>query len=89
MEENNCSTTQRPRTIREFFRSAYFWKPFLSIFIGGILGFAYFYFIGCKAGSCAITSNPLSSIVMGSLLGFLVTNSPCNTCKGNGVQGDK
>lgn len=79
--ENNCKTSQRPANIREFFKSAYFWKPFLSIVAGGILGFAYFYFIGCKSGSCAITSNPVSSIFMGSLLGFLVTSSPCSQCK--------
>lgn len=79
--ENNCKTSERPTGIREFFKSAYFWKPFLSIVAGGLIGFAYFYFVGCKSGSCAITSNPVSSIFMGSLLGFLVTGSPCKQPK--------
>lgn len=28
-----------------------------GVLVGGLLGFAYYYFIGCNAGSCAITSN--------------------------------
>lgn len=79
--ENNCKTTERPRSVKEFFTSAFFWKPFLSIVAGGLLGFLYFYFVGCKAGSCAITSDPFASIAMGGLLGFLVTSSPCSSCK--------
>lgn len=78
---DNCKTETRPRTVKEFFKSAFFWKPFLSVVAGGLLGFLYFYFVGCKAGSCAITSDPYASIFMGSLLGFLVTSSPCSKCK--------
>lgn len=36
---------------------------------GAILGYAYYYFIGCNSGSCPITSNPLSSIGYGMLIG--------------------
>jgi hypothetical protein len=39
--------------------------------IGGSLGFAYYYWIGCVSGTCAITSDPLKSILYGSLLGAL------------------
>lgn len=81
MSDENCKTTTKPGTVKEFFKSAYFWKPVLGIVTGGLLGFLYFYFIGCEAGSCAITSNPYSSMFMGGLLGFLVTSSPCSSCK--------
>lgn len=81
MMEENCKTTPKPGTVKEFFRSAFFWRPALSILAGGLLGFLYFYFIGCVSGSCAITSNPYSSMFMGGLLGFLITSSPCSRCK--------
>jgi hypothetical protein len=73
----NCSSTPKPKSVKEFFKSWYFWKPFLGILIGGLGGFLFFYFVGCKSGSCAITSNPVSSILMGSFLGFFITSSPC------------
>lgn len=53
-------------------QSAPFRKSILSIIIGGILGFLYFYFVGCRAGSCSITSDPYGSIVTGGLLGFFI-----------------
>ncbi|MBS4043044.1 MAG: hypothetical protein KGZ59_04455 [Chitinophagaceae bacterium] len=41
----------------------------IGVVIGGILGFAYYYFIGCNSGTCAITSKPINSTIYGSLLG--------------------
>jgi hypothetical protein len=75
--EQNCSSTPKPKSVKEFFKSWYFWKPFLGVISGGIGGFLFFYFVGCKSGSCAITSNPVSSILMGSFLGFFILSSPC------------
>ncbi len=45
----------------------------LGVILGGVIGFAYYYFIGCKSGTCAITSNPVNSILYGVLLGALWT----------------
>ena len=47
--------------------------PLLGVLIGGGLGFAYYYFIGCKSGTCPITSSPWGSITMGSLIGLVLT----------------
>jgi hypothetical protein len=44
-----------------------------GILLGGVLGYAYFYFVGCRSGSCPITSNPMISSAYGSLLGGLLT----------------
>ena len=74
---NNCEVKPLPKTIKEFFTSWYFWKPFVATVIGGILGFLYYYNVGCATGTCAITSNPYSSILMGGLMGYFVVNSPC------------
>jgi hypothetical protein len=75
--ENTCNVTPKPKNVKEFFRSWYFWKPFLGIMAGGIVGFLYYYFIGCKSGSCAITGNPLSSVLFGGFFGFFLTGSFC------------
>ncbi len=44
-------------------------RPIFGVFIGGALGYAYFYFIGCSSGGCPITSNPFVSTFWGALLG--------------------
>jgi hypothetical protein len=44
----------------------------LGVVAGGLLGFAYYYFVGCRTGTCAITSNPTNSILYGAVMGLLV-----------------
>ena len=63
--------------LKGFFRSWNFWRPFLAVVIGVAAGFLYYYFVGCKSGSCAITGNPYMSMVWGGLLGFFLVSSPC------------
>jgi len=48
-------------------------KPILGLLLGGVAGFAYYYFVGCRSGACPITGNPLISTAYGSLLGGLMT----------------
>jgi len=52
--ESDCKTVKKPGNVREFFKSWYFWKPFLGILSGGLLGFLYYHFVGCSSGSCFI-----------------------------------
>ena len=40
--------------------------------IGALGGFAYYYYIGCASGTCAITSNPMNSTLYGALMGGLL-----------------
>jgi hypothetical protein len=47
------------------------WLKVVGVFLGSIGGFAYFYFVGCKSGTCPISSNPYISIVYGAVLGYL------------------
>ena len=44
----------------------------IGILVGGILGFGYYYFIGCNSGSCAITSKPFNSSAYGMVMGYLM-----------------
>ncbi len=45
----------------------------ISLFglLGGLAGFAYYYFVGCRTGSCPISGNPYISTVYGLVLGYL------------------
>jgi hypothetical protein len=43
----------------------------LIIVLGGLAGFAYYYFIGCRTGSCPISNNPYISTTYGALIGLL------------------
>ena len=48
-------------------------KRVLPVVAGALLGFAYYYYVGCYNGSCAISSNPYISTVYGGLIGFLIS----------------
>lgn len=75
--DSNCNIETKPKSIKDFFRSWSFWRPFLGVLAGGTAGFLYYHFIGCNSGSCVITSNPFGSIITGTLLGLYITSSPC------------
>ena len=47
-------------------------KLILFGILGGIGGFAYYYFIGCTTNACPITSNPLISTGYGLGVGLLL-----------------
>jgi hypothetical protein len=48
-----------------------FLKLGISISLSAAAGFAYFYFVGCKSGSCPITSNGYISTLYGALFGLI------------------
>ncbi len=43
-----------------------------GIFLGSMVGFGYYYFIGCDSGTCAITSNPINSMIYGTVMGIIL-----------------
>lgn len=47
----------------------------IGILVGAVGGYAYYYFIGCASGTCAITSKPLNSTMYGALMGGLLLNN--------------
>lgn len=42
-----------------------------SIIVGGLLGFLYWYYIGCQSGTCPIKSKWYLSLIFGSIIGYL------------------
>jgi hypothetical protein len=45
----------------------------IGIVAGALLGYGYYYFIGCNGGTCPITSNPWNSTITGMVLGAIWT----------------
>jgi len=45
-----------------------------GVLVGGIVGFLYYRFIGCRSGACIITGNPYISTIYWAVLGGLVAN---------------
>ena len=46
-------------------------KMLSGLGVGAVLGYAYYYYIGCASGTCAITSNPYISTAYGALIGLI------------------
>lgn len=65
------------------------WKIKTALFsaIGGAMGFAYYYYIGCNGG-CLITGNPYISTVYGSLIGFILGIPTRKKVVENGKEGN-
>lgn len=59
-------------------------RPILFTAGGALIGLAYYAFVGCSTGACAITSNPISSMVYVGLIGLLFSGSlGCGCCGGS------
>lgn len=46
----------------------------IGIVVGLIAGYAYYHYVGCVSGTCAITSKPVNSTLYGGLMGGLLGN---------------
>jgi phage shock protein E len=46
----------------------------MGVLLGAVAGYAYYHFVGCASGTCAITSKPLNSTLYGGLMGGLFLN---------------
>ncbi len=45
-----------------------------GISLGLAGGFLYYYFIGCRTGTCPITSSPWLSMLWGATVGYLISD---------------
>jgi len=53
-------------------------KKMYPVFLGALAGYLYYHFVGCVTGSCAITSNPWASTIVGAILGASFINKKRN-----------
>jgi uncharacterized membrane protein YjjB (DUF3815 family) len=44
-----------------------------SVIAGAVIGYAYYYFIGCYSGTCPISSSWYVSTIYGGLVGLLIS----------------
>lgn len=64
--------------MKEFWKK---WKRAILFTVGGALaGLAYYAFVGCSTGTCAITANPLNTMVYTGLIGLLLSGSLGGCC---------
>ncbi len=57
-------------------------RPILFTAGGALTGLAYYALVGCSTGTCAITSNPFSSMLYAGLIGLLLSGSLGGCCCG-------
>lgn len=70
LRQGNTGTTIETDKAPQRKRSA-FWRTVAFAIGGAILGFGYYKLVGCRSGSCPITSNPYISTLFGAVMGFL------------------
>jgi len=71
MESNN-SNYKRLSLIRKAINQHKVSFRITAMIVGGLIGFAFYYFIGCRSGSCPLASNPYLSTFWGALLGLIL-----------------
>jgi hypothetical protein len=59
--------------IRAYFTGSLWHKRILFSILGAFGGYVYYYFVGCRSGTCPISSNPYISTIYGAGIGLLVT----------------
>ena len=59
--------------LKEYLTGSIWRKRILFSLIGALGGFAYYYFVGCRTGTCPISSNPWISTAYGAGMGLLLT----------------
>lgn len=48
-------------------------KRILPVISGAVLGYAYYFYVGCRTGSCPISGNPFVSTIYGAMVGIIVS----------------
>ncbi len=48
-------------------------KTILSVTLGAAVGLAYQRVVGCRTGTCAITSNPYIATIYGAVMGLMLS----------------
>lgn len=55
-----------------FIKKLFSWRFLIGIALGAIAGYAFYYFVGCRGGSCPIWADPVRSTLIGMAFGGLL-----------------
>jgi Family of unknown function (DUF6132) len=58
---------------RKYLAGSLWRKRILFGFLGALGGYGYYYFVGCRTGTCPISSNPWISTMYGIAMGLVLT----------------
>lgn len=61
-----------PARIKKLWKSNNILRLATGIIGGALAGYAYYYFIGCNTGTCAITGSPVNSTAYGAVMGMIL-----------------
>ncbi len=61
------------KKIKILWQSGGLFKISIGVIVGAVLGYSYYYFVGCKTGTCGITGHPLNSTLYGAVMGLIIT----------------
>lgn len=59
-------------TLNDIFRRIFSLRTLIGVVAGAALGYAYYYFIGCRGNSCPMWADPVRSSLVGAAFGFLL-----------------
>lgn len=62
-------------------------RPALFTLGGALVGLGYYTLVGCSTGSCAISSNPIYSVLYMALIGWLLSGVFGPGCRDKGCRG--
>ena len=58
-----------------------FIRPLAFTAVGALVGFIYYLLIGCQGGTCAISSDPINSMMYFGFLGLIMSGPLCPSCR--------
>jgi hypothetical protein len=67
--------------IKGLIRSKHFRTTTVSILVGAVAGFGYYYFTAGRDLEMMVFNDAIKHVFLGGFFGFFVTNSPCSRGK--------
>jgi hypothetical protein len=58
--------------MNDLFKKIFSVRLLLGLLVGGVLGYAYYHFIGCRGGSCPMWADPYRSTLIGMAFGGIL-----------------
>lgn len=58
--------------LNAFLKKLFSIRMLIGLLVGGILGYAYYHFIGCRGGSCPMWADPVRSTLIGIAFGGIL-----------------